>query len=358
MTRTANGGGWRKRDQVAALRVGRGGPRIAFAAVTLAVITTLVLSGASASGAHRRVQPNAQGDVATAGGCGRATASRPYRHVIWIWFENHGYGAVIGSKDAPFTNRLAAACGLATNYHNVAHPSLPNYIAATSGDTQGIGDDCLPNECPLNVPSLFGQLRARGKMWTAYDESMPSACALEDGSGSNPPGSYAPKHNPAAYYLPLRHDCGRRVIPLGTPASGAFARALRSGRIAAFTFITPNLCNDTHDCPVATGDRWLARWLPVIVSGPAYRAGHTAIFITWDEGEGGDTSACALNTTDAGCHVAMLVVSPTTPRGARSALLFNHYSLLKTTEQMLGVPAVLGHAGESSSRSMRSAFHL
>ena len=305
------------------------------------------------------MQPAAQRALAATRTCGQANASRrPYRHVIWIWFENHGYDAVIGSREAPFTNRLAAACGLATNYHNVTHPSLPNYIAATSGDTQGITDDCLPGECPQNVQSLFGQLRARGKNWTAYNESMPSACGLEDGSGSNPPGNYAPKHDPAVYYLPLRPDCRKRVLPLGTPPAGAFSRELRSGRLGAFTFITPNLCNDTHDCPVSAGDRWLARWLPAIVSAPAYRAGHTAIFITWDEGEGGESNTCALDTTDAGCHVAMLVVSPSTPRGARSALLFNHYSLLKTTEQLLGIAGFLGHANDSTTRSMRTAFRL
>ena len=57
-------------------------------------------------------------------------------------------------------------------------------------------------------------------------------------------------------------------------------------------------------------------------------------------------------------HVGMLVVSPSTPRGTRSALLFNHYSLLKTTEQLLGIKTFLGRANDHSSRSMRSAFHL
>jgi hypothetical protein len=294
-----------------------------------------------------------------AGACGRDTGSHPaYRHVIWIWFENHNYDAVIGSGDAPYTNRLAAGCGLATNYHNVTHPSLPNYIAATSGDTQGISDDCQPSECSKNVQSLFGQVRARGGSWNAYNESMPAACDLEGGSGSNPAGNYAPKHNPAAYYLPLRGDCRRRDVALGSPSSGAFAHALKSDALAAFTFITPNLCNDTHDCPVSTGDAWLARWLPAIVSSRAYRAGSVAIFVTWDEGEGGGSDDCALNTTDAGCHIPMLVVSPSTPRGARSALLFNHYSLLKTTEQLLGIKTFLGHANDHSSRSMRSAFRL
>ena len=90
---------------------------------------------------------------------------------------------------------------------------------------------------------------------------------------------------------------------------------------------------------------------PIAASGPC-------IFITWDEGEGGSTDDCATNTSDRGCHIATLVVSPSTPRGTRSAVLFNHYALLKTTEQLLGITAYLGHARDASSRSMRSAFHL
>jgi phosphatidylinositol-3-phosphatase len=302
----------------------------------------------------------APGGHAQAGGaCGRTNAApATSRHVIWIWMENHSYDAIIGSRDAPFTNRLAARCGLATNFHNITHPSLPNYIAATSGGTQGIHDDCQPSECSRGAQSVFGQLQSAGRTWMAYQESMPAACALSRDSGTNPPGNYAPKHNPAVYYLPLRPDCRRHVVPLGTPSAGAFARALRQRSLARFSFITPNLCNDTHDCPVSTGDAWLSRWLQAIVASPTYRNERTVVFITWDEGEGGSTDDCATNTSDRGCHIATIVVSPSTPRGTRSAVLFNHYALLKTTEQLLGITTYLGHARDAGSRSMRSAFHL
>jgi hypothetical protein len=297
--------------------------------------------------------------AATLGACGRiARAPAAYRHVIWIWMENHAYDAVIGSKDAPFANALARDCGLATNYHNVAHPSLPNYIAATSGGTQGISDDCEPVDCSRSVQSLFGQVAAAGMSWSAYAESMPSACDLHGGSGSSPSGDYAPKHNPAVYYLPLRPACERRVLPLGTPSAGPLARALRTRGLARFSFITPNLCNDTHDCPVSTGDAWLARWLRAIVTSPPYRDGRTAVFITWDEGEGGSAGDCALDTSDPGCHVPLLVVSPSTRPGTRSGLLFNHYALLRTTEELLGITTYLGHARDASTRSMSPVFRL
>ncbi|MDX6560298.1 MAG: phosphatidylinositol-3-phosphatase [Gaiellales bacterium] len=297
--------------------------------------------------------------ASTVDACGR-TRHPParYDHVIWIWLENHSYDAVIGARATAYTNRLRAGCGLASNFHNETHPSLPNYIAATSGGTQGITNDCQPAECSRDVQSIFGQVAARGLTWASYQESMPRPCDLEAGTGTRPAGDYAPKHDPAVYFLPLRPGCGKRVVPLGTPASGPLARALESGTLPAFSFITPNLCNDTHDCPVATGDAWLSRWVPALVASPAYRAGRTVIFVTWDEGEGGSTNDCASNARDVGCHVATLVVSPSTPRGVRSDALYNHYALLKTTEQLLGIRRHLGHANDPGTHSMRPAFHL
>jgi hypothetical protein len=279
--------------------------------------------------------------------------------VIWIWMENQNYDSIIGSTYAPFTNRLAASCGLAMNYHNITHPSLPNYIAATSGSTLGITDDCDPAQCSRNAESLFGQVAAAGMTWTEYAESMPTACELrDDDSGTHPSGAYTAHHDPAAYYLPLRNQCRQRIVPLGTPSAGALERGLRTGEIPAYSFISPNDCDNTHDCPVSTGDVWLSRWVTAIVSSRAYQAGRTVLFITWDEGEKGGASDCALNTDSAGCHVAMLVVSPSTPRGTRSAKLFNHYSLLKTTEQLLGIRAYLGRAGDSATHTMLTAFHV
>ena len=82
------------------------------------------------------------GPALAAGPCGTVSTAPVYKHVIWIWMENHSYGDIIGNKaQAPYLNALASECGLATNYHNISHPSLPNYLALTSGSTWGIADD-------------------------------------------------------------------------------------------------------------------------------------------------------------------------------------------------------------------------
>ena len=148
--------------------------------------------------------------------CG-TSASPPdsWEHVVWIWFENHGYDEIVGSAAAPFINRtLIAGCGLATNAHNETHPSLPNYIAATSGLPPGrLGrwaTDCNATAgCLTRAPSLFGQAAS----WGAYAESMPKPCVHWF------TGPYAASHNPAVYYRALA-DCPLHDVPYGAAAAG------------------------------------------------------------------------------------------------------------------------------------------
>jgi len=269
-------------------------------------------------------------------------AARPparWDHVIWIWMENESYSQVVGSPSAPYLSTLAGECGIATDYSAVSHPSLPNYIAATSGSTWGIADDGPPASHPVSRPSIFTQVRAEGSTWRSYEESMPSNCDLASS------GAYAVKHNPAAYFTGIRAACTRWDVPLGTITSGPFASDLRRKRFPIFAFVTPNLCHDMHDCSVATGDAWLRRWVALIVASPEYRSGKTVLFITFDEGAGSN-------------RVATVVVSPSTRAATRSSTSFDHYSLLKTTEALLGMSGRLVHAGDSSTHDMRTAFHL
>jgi len=286
--------------------------------------------------------------AAASGPCGTATGPPSYRHVIWIWMENRSYSDIIGNtSQAPYLNSLAAGCGLATDYHNTTHPSLPNYLAATSGLSQprlpvtSYLDCGVSVICRTSAASIFGQ----GETWKAYQESMPASC---DRSNS---GAYAVRHNPPPYYTSLS-GCASRDVPYTRLAADLAGNAL-----PAFSFITPNLIDDMHDGTTAQGDTWLASHLPVILNSGQYRAGTTAVFITWDEGSGGypveDCDDTAV--TDNSCRVATIVISPTTPAGTRSGTFFSHYSLLATTEQLLGLPR-LGQA--ASATTMTAAFHL
>jgi phospholipase C len=272
------------------------------------------------------------------------TAAPTYKHVVWIFMENHSYNSVIGASDAPYINSLAHECGLATNYHNVTHPSLPNYISATSGLPLARLDPYTPDCDPTGSCIVAGEgIFVQGESWKAYEESMPTNC---DRANS---GDYAVRHNPPTYYTTLG-TCSADDVPYTQLAAD-----LADNSLPAFSFITPNLINDMHNGTLADGDGWLAHNLPTILDSAEYRDNTTAVFLTWDEGEGGSSNDCATNTTDVGCHVATIVVSPSTVAGTQSANLYNHYSLLGTAEELLGLPK-LGQA--SSNTSMVSAFNL
>ena len=72
-------------------------------------------------------------------------------------------------------------------------------------------------------------------------------------------------------------------IPLGSATAGAFINALNGNTLPTYALVAPNLCNDTHDCSVSTGDQFLKTLVPQILSSQAYRSGKTAVFVVWDE---------------------------------------------------------------------------
>jgi len=204
----------------------------------------------------------------------------------------------------PFTASLAAQYGVANNYHAVTHPSVPNYLALTSGSTWGITDDSyhvLPKE------DLGTQLTKAGITWRAYMEGLGDAGCLSS------PVPYDPGHNPFAFY---GGRCPSNVVPL-TALAGDLA-----GNTPTFSWITPDRCHDTHDCPVATGDQWLKEVVGQITGSAAWK-NHGVLFITWDEDDG-----------SAANRVLTLVVAS----GHReSSAAYDHYSLLATIEDLMGV---------------------
>jgi hypothetical protein len=311
----------------------------------LTAATGLFVGGAAVAAIVSGGGKAAEAQTSASAPCGALTTAPTYSHVIWIWMENHSYSDIIGSSQAPYINSLASECGLATNYDNISHPSLPNYVGATSGlglrSLKPFNNDCSPSKrCSTSAPSIFGQ----GETWKAYEESMPSNCDPSDS------GEYAVRHNPPPYYTSLA-GCSTNDVPYSQLATD-----LSDNTLPAFSFVIPNLIDDMHDGTIAQGDAWLQSNLPTIFNSSEYTSGTTAVFVVWDEGTGGSTGEnCVNNTTDQSCHVAAIVASPSTPAGVTSATAFNHYSLLGTAEQLLGLQS-LGLA--SSNPTMSSAFNL
>jgi len=243
--------------------------------------------------------------------------------VVWVWMENHGYNEVLNSGQAPYINSLASTYGLATNYYATDHPSLPNYIEATSGSSQGIADDNGPSSHPVGAPSIFSQLP--GGQSRSLEEGMPSSCYGSDS------GEYAVHHDPMAYYTNLRPDCSSFDVPFGSSPDVS----------AKFTLITPNVIDDMHDGTIAQGDAFLQSYIPELQATPQYKAGNTVIFVVWDEDGSGGGGPNESN------HVICLVISAHT-HGVADATPYTHYSLLRTTEELLGLP-LLGNAASATS---------
>src|SRR5216684_610237 len=263
-----------------------------------------------------------------------------FQHVFVIMMENTGYTNLIVNPNAPWINSTAAQFGLATQYTGVSHPSQPNYIAATSGSTNGVLDD---KDVTIDVPNIVDQVEAGGRTWKAYMQSM-SLCTtkLQHACGNQ---LYERKHNPFVSYLDVQSSAARmaNIVDFGQLDSD-----LASGDVANYVWISPDQCNDMHgrggpstdpcnfgNIPglIATGDAFLFSTVSKIMASPAWN-GNSVIFVTWDESDFpfADVSGCC-DAVPGGGHVVTLVISHSDHAARTSSLAYNHYSMLATIQQ-------------------------
>jgi acid phosphatase len=254
-----------------------------------------------------------------------ATAVPRFGRVVVIVFENKSVGEVLGSGAAPTFDRLAGRYATLTDYHGVAHPSLPNYLALVSGSSHGISSDCT--DCAVSARNLADTLEQAGRAWKTYAEGLP-----RPGFTGATAGRYAKKHDPFLYFRDVVSEPRRlrRIVPLDR-----FRSDLLANRLPAFSLVVPDLCHDMHDCPVSSGDSWLASFLPPLLRSPALRRG--VVFVVFDEGEASDSAG-------GGGHVPALVLGPLVRPGSRSTATLDHYDLLRTIEQSWRLPLL----GESA----------
>ena len=336
------------------------------------------------------------------------------RHVWVIELENQGYAQSFGTPSAdPYLAKTLPRMGaLLENYYAVGHASADNYIAQVSGQAPDLGTqaDCpvwvpfpghgvagpyhqvLGEGCvyPAAVPTLGHQLSAAGRSWTAYLQDMGNdpgrdntvstargpACGhpatwSADRTGRAERGDqYAARHDGFAFFRSVTANpafCAAHSLSF-RPLPGDLARASTT---PAFSFLVPTLCNDGHDAPCADGapgglaqaDGFLARWVPIIMAAPAYRDGGL-IVVTFDEGS--DAAACCGEdsglgpshpgvpqpgrTGPGGGRIGAVLLSPRIRPGTVSTVPYNHYSLLRTIEDIFGLP----HLGDAAMPQVRS----
>jgi hypothetical protein len=240
--------------------------------------------------------------------------------------ENHSLAQM--SSGMPYTFGLAQRFGYATHYTAIGHPSLPNYIAIAGGQTHGITDDGNPSANPVRGESVFGQAIAAGKTARVYAEGMPA----------NGGSDYAVKHNPWVYFTAERRDCQKYDVPVDQ-----LTAAITDGELPTVGMVIPDLCNDSHDCPLGTADTWFRGWMTRIFAGADWKSGHLAVVLTADE-----------NDNSAGNTVLTVVLHPSQRANVVTSPL-THYSLTRLFEEVAGTP-FLFHA--ASAPSMAKAFGL
>jgi acid phosphatase len=243
------------------------------------------------------------------------------KYVQVVIFENESYDDVIGSSQAPYITGLSKTWANMTQSFAITHPSEPNYLALFSGSTQGVDSDACP--VSFKTESLGSQLLAKKISFTGYAESMPSegftGCyAVPD---SYPSGYlYFRKHNPWVDFtkIPAKYN---QVYPgpLSSPPS-------------RFTWITPNMCDDMHDCAISDGDTWASKNLPNLIAWDEANDG--LLILTFDENDG-----------SAGNQIPTILIGNVNPGQYSQAI--NHYSVLRTIEDIFGLKP-LGEAAKAT----------
>jgi hypothetical protein len=236
-------------------------------------------------------------------------------HVLIAIFENEDAASVVGASDAPYLTSLAAAGATFTDAHAITHPSQPNYLALFSGSTQGVTDDSCPQT--FDGPNLAGQLLAAGRTFAGYSEDLPKA-----GSTTCEAGDYARKHNPWVDFPALPAEVNQPYTALPADFAG----------LPSVAVVVPNLCDDMHDCGVPKGDAWAKAHLAAYVDWA--RTHDSLLIVTFDENDGAP-----------GNQIATFFVGPMVQPGPTSQRI-DHYSVLRTLEQMYGLPPL----GEAASR--------
>ncbi len=322
----------------------------------------------------------------------------PVKHVFVIMLSDEPYAAMFGpSSTAPYLAHTLEARGvLLAHYDAVAHQDLANELALLSGQgptpeteancplysaiapaTSGAEEQVLGNGCvyPRATQTLLGQLRAKQLSWRAYIEGTDEpgaavgACAHPVLGQPDPTAgggvAHATYSNPFVYFASVTESPGCEAEDVGLAALKEDLASV--ARTPSFAYIAPDGCHDGNPTPCAPGapagpaaaDSFLARVVPEIMAAKAYKESGLLV-ITTDEapssGEFADSSGCCGQpqfpnipapatglSPRGGGAVGALLLSPFIKGAATNQEPYNHFSLLRTIEDLLGLKH-LGYA--------------
>lgn len=246
-----------------------------------------------------------------------------FKKVFIVLLENTDYSEALKQ---PFLADLAKQGALLTNYDAVSHPSYPNYLALTSGSTQGRKDD---NVIKIDAKNIADLLEAKGKTWKNYAEDHPGNCSLKGVA------KYAPKHIPFLSYADIQDNperCSNHIVD-----SRQLPTDIQNGTLPDYSFYTPNLNNDGHDTNATYASQWLKSAFGPLLQDPKFIT-DTLFVVTFDE----DDNFFGAN------QVYTVLYGPSVKAGSSSNSKLTHYSLLRTIEDTLG----LGTLGQNDASAI------
>ena len=267
--------------------------------------------------------------LALAPGLARAAGVPPHNRVVVVVFENKSYDQV---RFQPYTTSLIAQGGTLTQSYGVTHPSQSNYFALWAGNLLGVtSNNCPAPGSPFSAENLGHACEAMGKTWRAYSENLPSAGATGcsyDGNATS--GLYTRKHDPWTNFSNVTHTNERPYSDLAADIAGH--------TLPNLVFIVPNNCHNTHNsstagCGIADGDAWLAANLPAVIGalGP-----DGVLILTWDEDDNFSNN-----------HILTVFVGPHVQPGSTATRVVQHYTIVRTICDLLGLPTFGAAAAET-----------
>src|SRR6266550_5477318 len=325
---------------------------------------------------------------------GSAAALPPIKHVWIIVLENENYDTTFGANSkAPYLAKTLTSQGqLLTHYYGIGHFSLDNYVAMVSGqppnpqtqadcmlynpvggtvgsDGIAVGQGCV---YPPEVKTIADQLEAKGLTWKGYMEDMGTPCRHpdlnqhDDTQTARADDQYAARHNPYVYFHSIidRPICKTGVLDLSA-LQGDLASVSPT---PSYSFITPDLCSDGHDEPcidkrpggLVSANDFLKTWIPRITGSPAYADGGLVI-VNFDESGSGAEDCCGepmgpntpnnggLTQGNGGGRTGAVLLSRYIRGGSVNDTPYNHYSLLRSTEDLFG----LSHLGYAANTGLK-----
>src|SRR6266566_1314968 len=268
----------------------------------------------------------------------------PFDYIVIIVMNNASAKQVYGSSAAPYLNSLASTYGYASDYSDVAAYVIdPNYIALIGASTFGLSTDCYPTQCSVSDPNIVDSIEGAGLTWKAWAEDYP----VSQGCNLTPSNAeYNSKHFPFLYFQDIINDPTRcdnllranSVVTSTIETDDLFLKSLSSTSSAAnYNWLTPNQCDDIHDCSLSTGDKYLSQLVPKILSSAIFTTQNAALFVTFAESSGSSVG-----------NVPAIWAGPIAKMKFQSSKSYDHYSLLTTIETAWGLSPLTSEDGLAS----------